>query len=92
MQTDRYTKAVLTVIAACLLVLVLRPLALVPPAVAAAPAGGRSYGLVPVNADGSVTVRLQAGAPMPVNLVSVTNAIRHPNMTGLYWDMIETSR
>ena len=92
MKTDRYTQVVLTIIAACLLVLVLRPLALVPSAVAAAPAGGRTYGLVPVNADGSVTVRLQTGAPMKVSLVSISSAIRHPNSDDLNWDTVPTSR
>ena len=62
MKTDFYTKAILTLIAACLVVLVLRPLSLVPTAAAAAaPVGGRSYGLVPVNADGSLIVRMQTG-------------------------------
>ena len=92
MKTDRYTQVVLTIIAACLLALLLRPLALVPSAVAATPTGGRTYGLVPVNVDGSVTVRLQTGAPMKVSVVSISSAIRHPNSDDLNWDVINTSR
>ena len=92
MKTDLYTKVVLTLIAACLVVLVLRPLALVPTAGAAAPASGRTYGLVPVNADGSLTVRLQAGPPMKVNIVSISSAYRNPNSDGLNWDVVQTSR
>ena len=92
MKTDSYTRVVLTLIAACLLVLVLRPLVLVPAAVAAAPAGDRHYGLVPVNADGSVTVRLQTGSPMKVAVVSISSPSRHTDSDDLHWDTIPTSR
>ncbi len=91
MKTDLYTKTILTLIAACLLVIVLRPLALVPSAAAAA-AGGRTYGLVPVNADGSLTVRLQARAPMKVNIVSISSPYDHLNSELLNWDVIKTSK
>ena len=92
MKTDRYTQVVLTIIAACLLTLLLRPLALVPSAVAAIPTGGRTYGLIPVNADGSVTVRLQTGAPMKVSVVSISSPSRHTDSDDLHWDTIPTSR
>lgn len=92
MKTDRYTQVVLTIIAACLLALVLRPLALVPSAVAATPTGGRAYGLVPVNADGSLTVRLQTGAPMKVSIVGISSPYRHPNSDDLNWDTLPVSR
>ena len=92
MKTDRYTQVVLTIIAACLLVLVLRPLALVHSAAAAVPTGGRAYGLVPVNADGSLTVRLQTGAPVKVSIVGISSAIRHPNSDDLNWDNLPVNR
>ncbi|GAB3870444.1 hypothetical protein GCM10028824_19080 [Hymenobacter segetis] len=74
MKTDLYTKAVLTVIAACLLILVGKEIKFIPEATAATPAlpmAGRNYGLVPVNADGSVTVRFQTTEAMPVNIVGI---------------------
>ncbi|MDQ2769339.1 MAG: hypothetical protein M3Y54_02415 [Bacteroidota bacterium] len=93
MKTDLYTKGILTLIAACLVVLVLRPLALVPTAAATA-ASGRTYGLVPVNADGSLTVRLLASETMKVAIVG----IRKPNKANtnaasdIIWDAINTAK
>ena len=75
MKTDSYTRVVLTLIAACLLVLVLRPLV-----------------LVPVNADGSVTLRLQTGPPMKIAVVSISSPGRHTDSDDLHWDTIPTSR
>ncbi|MTG98995.1 MULTISPECIES: hypothetical protein [Myroides] len=62
MKVDFYTKAILTVIAGCLLIMVIRDLSIVPKAHAtegsipnSAPLG---YGLVPLNDDGSMNVRV----------------------------------
>lgn len=63
MKPDFYTKAVLTVIALCLVVLVFQRVDVIPTAYAerakplSAPA---SYGLVPVNADGSIDVNIKS--------------------------------
>jgi hypothetical protein len=73
-RPDFYLKAVLTVIALCLLTLTLDSLGLFPRAVASAPAGsptaGVQYGLIPLNPDGSITVRL-ANNVMDVNIKQV---------------------
>lgn len=70
MKPDFYTKAVLTVIAVCLLAIVGRDIKLIPTAKASnmPPAG---YSMVPVNEDGSVNVRLISvddAADMDVNI------------------------
>ena len=72
-KPDLYTKAVLTVIALCLLVLVADKVNFIPLAVARTPTGQPStpraaYGLVPVNPDGSITVKLQADEVVDVRL------------------------
>ena len=93
MKTDLYTKVVLTVIAACLLVLVGQQTSLVPAAQAApaSPAAGRTYGLVPVNADGSVTVRLQTAEAMPVNIVGIHKPFSSNDTDRYSWDAIKVS-
>ena len=93
MKPDLYTKAVLTVIAACLLVLVARNSSLVPAAQAEAPARpatGQAYGLVPVNADGSITVRLQTAEAMPVNVVGIHQPYSAEERGHYNWDAIAT--
>jgi hypothetical protein len=60
MKTDRYTKMVLTVIAVCLLILVLRGTGIIQSTFiesTKAPSSG-SYGLVPLNSDGSINVHI----------------------------------
>jgi hypothetical protein len=61
MKTDKYLKVILTIIAACLVVLTLQNLNLVP----AAHAGPKTnmeapYALVPLNADGSMDVTVKS--------------------------------
>ncbi|MBH8557483.1 hypothetical protein [Hymenobacter negativus] len=95
MKTDLYTKTVLTIIAACLVVLVMKEVKLIPEAVAAAPmlpVAGRNYGLVPVNADGSVTVRFQTREAMPVNIVGIHKPFSSTDVNRYSWDAISTSR
>ncbi|MDM1395616.1 hypothetical protein [Myroides odoratimimus] len=63
MKVDLYTKAILTVIAACLVVIVFKDISIVTPAQANTPANftpsaNTNYGLVPLNADGSMNVRV----------------------------------
>lgn len=81
MKTDRYTKTVLTVIAACLVVHTLKSVNIIPEAHAAEPASKATaalpetakYGLVPVNADGSINVKLTNTAPMEVKIVDISS-------------------
>ena len=91
MKPDLYTKTVLTIIAGCLVMLVLKNSSLVPEALAAAPATNRAYGLVPVNADGSVTVRLQTAEAMPVNIVGVHRPFSSGEVARYSWDVLKTA-
>ena len=58
MTLDTYTKTVLTVIMICLTVLTLQSIGVFPTVTAASTTRNKSYGLVPLNPDGSITVRL----------------------------------
>jgi hypothetical protein len=61
MKIDWYTKAVLTVIATCLVILVFKDMSIVTPAQANTPSNlvpNTNYGLVPLNEDGSMNVRV----------------------------------
>jgi hypothetical protein len=74
MKTDRYTKVVLTVIAACMVVNVLDKIDITPKAYAAGPGNkltvpSTNYGLVPINKDGSINVKTVS--PMDVNVVGI---------------------
>lgn len=75
MKTDVYTKFMLTIIAACLLALTLRGRQLLP-SVQAGPVAGKnmSYGVVPLNEDGSITVRLSDHDQINVNIADITTS------------------
>ncbi|MDB5270583.1 MAG: hypothetical protein JWP58_3623 [Hymenobacter sp.] len=95
MKIDLYTKTVLTIIAACLVVLAMKEVKFIPEAIAATPAlpvAGRSYGLVPVNADGSVTVRFQTREAMPVNIIGIHKPFSSTDVDRYSWDAISTSK
>ncbi len=62
MKTDAYLKGVLTIIAACLLLMVGNQLNLIP-TVSAEASPGPGYAMVPVNEDGSINVQLTGVAP-----------------------------
>ena len=87
MKTDTYTKIILTVIAVNLTVITLKPL--ISPSVANAevndkqPTSTASYGLVHVNKDGSINVKINPGDPIDVTLVGI-------NKKGYEWDAIKT--
>ena len=87
MKTDTYTKIILTVIAVNLTVITLKPL--ISPAAANAAvndkqaASSQAYGLVPVNKDGSINVKLNAADPIDVTIVGI-------NQKGYEWDAIKT--
>ncbi|MFP9115991.1 hypothetical protein ACLI1A_18785 [Flavobacterium sp. RHBU_3] len=79
MKTDRYTKIVLTIIAVCLAINVLQNINIIPSAYAASGntkplsvPGTPQYGLVPLNADGSITVKLAENNPMEVKIVGIS--------------------
>jgi len=74
MKTDKYTKAMLTIIAACLLINTFKDSNIIPQAHAAATVApnGLQYGLVPLNADGTITVKLDNSAPMDVKIVDIS--------------------
>ncbi len=64
MKTDKYTKAVLTVIAVCLAINTLQSIEVFPKAYANGPDGYTNtipvgYGLVPLNADGLIDVNIK---------------------------------
>ncbi len=69
MKADTYTKVVLTIIAISLIFLVFEQLSWPGPAYAA-PKDAR-YGLVPLNPDGSITVRLSPLDELDVNIKGV---------------------
>lgn len=74
MKTDLYTKSVLTVIAICLIIIVLKHIDIIPNAFANTPKttlmNNMNYGLVPLNADGSIDVNIKSSSIMDVNIES----------------------
>lgn len=75
MKTDKFTKVVLTIIAICLINLSLGGIRPFPQAYAGsstntAPDG--TYGLVPLNKDGSITVRLSTLEEVDVNIKNIS--------------------
>lgn len=72
MKTDLYTKTILTIIAVCLLLVVVKEIPLIPTVQAENdPQEVQRYGLVPVNADGSITVKLSPMEEIDVNIRGV---------------------
>lgn len=79
MKTDKYTKVLLTIIALCLINLSLRGVDFFPKAYAGeGNDAGLKYGLVPLNDDGSITVRLSPMDEIDVNItdISTTDELR----------------
>ena len=77
MKSDFYTKTVLTVIAICLMVIAFKQTDIIPKAYADSPAANvksnRNYGLVPLNADGSIDVNIKSASTMDVNIESCSS-------------------
>lgn len=90
MQVDKYTKIVLTIIAVNLSILTVKNLDIMPKAYANEPinnlelAPNMNYGLVPLNADGSINVKLIASDEIDVNIVDInTNDELDVNIVGV---------
>jgi hypothetical protein len=78
MKTDSYTKAVLTVIAICLLIIVVKQVDIIPTANASTLTSNLknnvNYVLVPLNTDGTIDVNLKSSsATVSVNITEVGN-------------------
>lgn len=79
MKTDRYTKVILTIIAACLVINVMDKINIIPQAYADTPLPANTpltvdtpkYGLIPLNEDGSMNVTMKTTAPMDVNITGI---------------------
>lgn len=79
MRLDLYTKTVLTVIAICLTINVLKDFDIMPKAYANEPLKkelnlipNKNYGLIPVNADGTIDVNIKSSSTMDVNIESIS--------------------
>jgi hypothetical protein len=72
--TDRYTRVMLTLIAACLCILTFQQVSIIPKLQASGPDVTSNYALVPVNEDGSITVRLSAGEELDVNITDISTS------------------
>ncbi|MDH5397353.1 MAG: hypothetical protein OEX02_04360 [Cyclobacteriaceae bacterium] len=85
MKTDQYTKTLLTIIAICLVVLTLSQLDIFPRAYADEKVENEVvYGLVPLNADGSITVRINPMDRMDVTIVGIrTSDEMDVNISGI---------
>jgi biopolymer transport protein ExbD len=69
MKHIKYLNAVLTVIAICLILITSAVLGLFP--TATAKEQNRNYATVPVNADGTISVKVVTGEPINVNLKEI---------------------
>lgn len=87
MKTDTYTKFILTLIAICLLIIVMKEINFFSAAYANNTEKKQdftnNYGLVPLNEDGSINVRLNYGDYIDVRLRGIDEA---PN---LRWEAIK---
>lgn len=78
MKADRYTKIILTIIAACMVINVIEKFNVMPKAYAnettEKPANtipATNYGIVPLNEDGSINVKMTA--PTDVNVIGLAS-------------------
>jgi hypothetical protein len=76
MTTDRYTKGVLSIIAVCLTIIIIKDISIIPQAKANSLNINKSiktldYGLVPLNPDGSITVKLSNSQALDVNIKNI---------------------
>lgn len=87
MQTDLYSKIILTIIAFCLVIIVIRDIEFIPKANANSIESlpDTRYGLVPINDDGSINVRINQGSLVDVRLIGIDEAL------DLSWDPISVN-
>ena len=77
MKVDTFTKVVLTIIAVNLTIITVKNIDIIPKAFAGEPSEssalspGTNYGLVPVNTDGSINVKLSSYDELDVNIVGI---------------------
>ncbi|WP_299214824.1 hypothetical protein [uncultured Aquimarina sp.] len=71
MKTDSYTKAILTIIAVCLSIIVLKDINIIPKAYANNTTTSSNYGIVPINDDGTITVKLDTSDEIDVNIKGI---------------------
>ncbi|MBW1294355.1 hypothetical protein [Aquimarina litoralis] len=72
MKTDTYTKTILTIIAIALCIIVIKDLTIIPKAYANESPLTSNYGLVPINEDGTITVKLDTSDEIDVNIKGVS--------------------
>lgn len=70
MKTDHYTKFIFTIIAICLVIIVIRDIELIPK-VHANNIPVNNYSLIPVNSDGSINVRVSNMDEIDVNIKKI---------------------
>ena len=86
MKIDKFTKVVLTVIAVNLTLLTVKNLDIIPKAYANESTSkvkftpSMNYGLVPLNDDGSITVKLSSYDEIDVNITNITNISTYDNL------------
>ncbi len=85
MKSDFYTKTVLTIIALCLSILTLQSIDIIPKAYAKENnkndlklLPNKNYGVIPVNADGSINVNLKSSTTMDVNIRNIRTSDEMP--------------
>ncbi len=71
MKTDYYSKCILSIIALCLIIIVIRDIDIFPKAYAKGPISN-NYGLIPINDDGSITVRIKNTSDIDVNIKNIS--------------------
>ena len=74
MKTDLYTKGILTIIAVCLILIVLKDIDIFPKAYASQP-NTPNYGIVPLNEDGTIDVNVKAFDPENVLKVEMLDEV-----------------
>ena len=72
MKTDTYTKTLLTIIAVCLTIIGVRDLEIIPKVHANTSNTISGYTTVPVNKDGSITVRISNTDKIDVNIKEIS--------------------
>jgi hypothetical protein len=79
MKIDLYLKSVLTVIAVCLTINVLKDFDIIPKAYANEPIKNqpnllpnKNYGLIPVNEDGTIDVNIKSSTTMDVDIAEIS--------------------